>query len=235
MTPPSYPLRPVNGGPLPNARPKTGNWSYEPKLNGWRAWVHTPTGTMFNRKNEPLSIAKEFAPVLDRLRASRLPLVWLDVEALERRHNLGRGSLVVLDFAPGTYEGGYHLPPTLTYNERQTVMYEMLNESELAVSWDYLHHPPPEDSLLTFPYAFTDYGIPAPSANASRPEPRAPFPGEDLDGIHTGWHLLQQVNRALQTELFEGFVAKRTDSKYPCQLRSPDQEFPYWMKHRWQF
>jgi hypothetical protein len=47
ITPITYPARPINGGPLPNARPKQGVWYYEPKYNGWRALVHIPTGTMF--------------------------------------------------------------------------------------------------------------------------------------------------------------------------------------------
>ena len=42
-TPPTYPARPVNGGAFPRALPKRGTWSYEPKLNGWRTLVHTPT------------------------------------------------------------------------------------------------------------------------------------------------------------------------------------------------
>ena len=49
MNPITYPARPINGGPLEKARPKHGEWFYEPKYNGWRALVHVPTGTMFNR------------------------------------------------------------------------------------------------------------------------------------------------------------------------------------------
>src|ERR1043165_28768 len=102
MTPPTYPLRPVNGGPLPKALPKTGRWIYEPKYNGWRTLVHVPTGAMFNRKCEPLSIASEFAQGV-ALRQSALDadaFEWADCEALERRHGIGRGSLIVLDVIP---------------------------------------------------------------------------------------------------------------------------------------
>lgn len=56
MNPPSYPLRPINGGPLPRARPKSGTWLYEPKINGWRAIVNTRTGAMWNRHGKRLSI-----------------------------------------------------------------------------------------------------------------------------------------------------------------------------------
>ena len=69
ITPPCYPARPVNGGPLPKAQPKHGDWVWEPKVNGWRAWEHAPTGAMFNRENKPLSIAAEFAPVCARIQA----------------------------------------------------------------------------------------------------------------------------------------------------------------------
>ena len=96
--PPYYPARPVNGGPLPKAFPKSGDWTLEGKYNGWRAWVHNPTGAMFNRKLEPLSISHEFKPALTKL--NKLPWEWSDVEALERRHNIGRGSLILLDYLP---------------------------------------------------------------------------------------------------------------------------------------
>ncbi|WP_207910725.1 DNA ligase-like domain-containing protein [Chthoniobacter flavus] len=67
-------------------------------MNGWRALIHTPTGTMWNRHGALLTIADCFWPALASLAklASR-GLVWADCEALERRHNLGRGTLVVLD------------------------------------------------------------------------------------------------------------------------------------------
>jgi hypothetical protein len=56
---------------------------------------------MWNRHGALLTIADCFRPALASLAklASR-GLVWADCEALERRHNLGRGTLVVLDFVP---------------------------------------------------------------------------------------------------------------------------------------
>ncbi len=94
----TYPARPIQGGRLELAPPKRGQWYAEPKLNGWRALIHTPTGTMWNRHGALLTIADCFRPALAALAnlASR-GLVWADCEALERRHNLGRGTLVVLD------------------------------------------------------------------------------------------------------------------------------------------
>ena len=50
---------------------------------------------MFNRHNEPLSIQSEFKDALDV--ACRLPFEWLCTEALERRHKIGQGSLIILD------------------------------------------------------------------------------------------------------------------------------------------
>ncbi len=103
MTPPliAYPARPIQGGRLELAPPKRGLWYAEPKLNGWRALIHTPTGTMWNRHGALLKIADCFQPALAAL-AKLAPrgLVWADCEALERRHNLGRGTLVVLDVIP---------------------------------------------------------------------------------------------------------------------------------------
>ena len=108
ITPPTYPARPVNGGPFEKALPKTGDWYYEPKYNGWRAWVHAPTRTMFNRHGELLSIAHTFDAVLNDIQARHnAEMPWLDVEALGRRHDIGRGSLIILDYlpsSPGTYK-----------------------------------------------------------------------------------------------------------------------------------
>lgn len=49
------------------------------------------------------------------------------------------------------------------------------------------------------------------------------------------WSILQECNKLWNAEIFEGFVAKRLDSPYPRQLRSPNQETPHWIKHRWEF
>ena len=104
MTAPSlltFPARPIQGGRLELAPPKRGLWFAEPKLNGWRALIHTPTGTMWNRHGTLLTIADCFRPALAALaKLANRGLVWADCEALERRHNLGRGTLVVLDVIP---------------------------------------------------------------------------------------------------------------------------------------
>ena len=115
----TYPARPIRGGRLELAPPKRGLWYAEPKLNGWRALIHTPSGTMWNRHGALLTIADCFRPALGALAklASR-GLVWADCEALERRHNLGRGTLVVLDVIP---ESG-----TPIYTARRAILESLL-------------------------------------------------------------------------------------------------------------
>jgi ATP-dependent DNA ligase len=130
----TYPARPTQGGRLELAPPKRGLWYAEPKLNGWRALIHTPTGTMWNRHGDLLTIADCFRPALTALaKLADQGLVWADCEALERRHNLGRGTLVVLDFVP---ESG-----APTYEQRRTVL-ESLLQSNTVFSGDTKHPVP---------------------------------------------------------------------------------------------
>ncbi len=56
----TFPARPIQGGKLDKAPKKTGLWFAEPKFNGWRALVHCPSGTMWNRHGGRLSIEREF-------------------------------------------------------------------------------------------------------------------------------------------------------------------------------
>jgi len=231
--PPSFPLRPVNGGPLHHAQPKHGLWDYGPKLNGWRAWVHPATRRMFNRENEPLSITENFAPVLDRLQthASHLP-DWLDVEALSRRVPVGKGSLIILD-TPGSAG----VPPAI-YEARQEVLYNILvNERGIAIPWAHEQFAPPSNELLMFAVTYADAALQADQIRRGLFDtPRDAGQAIDPNLFPTAaWSRLQAVNKALGCELFEGLVAKRIDSLYPLQLRSPTIEFPFWMKHRWAF
>lgn len=102
MTPISYPARPRQGGPLEVAIQagayRSNDVRFQPKYNGWRAMLHTPTGAMFNRHGEPIvgEVVREFSAAVAK--ASRFPFEWLDVEALERRHEIGKGALIVLDW-----------------------------------------------------------------------------------------------------------------------------------------
>jgi len=206
INPPTYPARPVNGGPLEQALkfPRPGRWLYEPKVNGWRALVHVPTGRMFNRKLEPLSIAGEFTKAIERLRELDIA-DWLDCEAFERRHGIGKGALVVLDVPV----------PQLTYLQRRKMIEAAVGEH---------------------------YGIPNWEETLTEGDIRYAWAWEHLcdniDGpvdITNIWTRLQEINRRLGCEFYEGLVAKRADSLYPMQLRSPDEEFAGWTKHRWAF
>jgi hypothetical protein len=114
LTPPTYPARPIDGGALTGAPAKIGEWRAEPKYNGWRALVHIPSGAMFNRQLERLSIQNEFATALAQLRAifSNSLVEWADGEALERRHAVARGTLIVLDL----------VIPHATYAQRRAAL-----------------------------------------------------------------------------------------------------------------
>jgi hypothetical protein len=223
VTPPFYPARPVNGGPLPKALPKSGEWTLEGKYNGWRAWVHNPTGAMFNRKLEPLSISHEFEPALEQLRA--LPWEWSDVEALERRHKIGQGSLILLDYLP--------VDPAEIYTARKNFIHlcaTMVGGIEVHKE---LHRPIANNRVyLPMTWRCVPHGPPDEVPNVS------------FDSRHSSlqlWDILQQCNAALGgngrcgTHFWEGVVAKRNDSLYPRQRRNAELDFPFWMKHRWAF
>jgi hypothetical protein len=219
ITPPFYPARPVNGGPLPRALPKSGDWTLEGKYNGWRAWVHNPTGAMFNRKLEPLSIRHEFAPALEKLRA--LPWEWSDVEALERRHNIGRGSLILLDY----------LPPEPLAGEIYTARKMHIHLCAGVVGGIEVHkelNKPIANNRVYLP--MTWQCVPHGPSNMTPDSRRASL---------QLWDILQQCNRALGckpgSDFWEGLVAKRNDSIYPRQRRNAELDFPFWMKHRWAF
>lgn len=89
----TYPARPTQRGRLALASPKRGLWYAEPKLNGWRALTHMPTGRMWNRHGALLTSEDCFQPALAALaKLATRGLVWAGCEALERRHNLGCGT-----------------------------------------------------------------------------------------------------------------------------------------------
>jgi hypothetical protein len=151
---------------------------------------------MWNRHGEPLSIAGEFDAALDRLH--KLSTVyngcglieWWDVEALDRRHELGRGTLIVLDIM----EGG-------TLMERRRRFAWMMRPISFG--------PPSSFDPIMRLYQFDDWQNP--------------------------WMALQMANTACGCQFFEGLVAKRTDSPYELQLRSPEEETTNWLKCRWKF
>lgn len=207
---PTYPARPVNGGPLPDAPNKSGEWFYEPKYNGWRALVHIPTGTMFNRKGVRLSVEKEFSAALDKLHAawrSNRAFQWVDCEALERRHNIGRGTLIVLDAIP-------EKRGICSANQLQVPDYQSRRRwLELDIP---LHTPltgvPTDNSL----YLVQNWSQPV------------------VEALEI-WQNLKYLNHLAGCEFYEGVVAKRADSLYPIQLLNPERECAAWVKYRWRW
>ena len=102
MTPPTYPARPINGGPLDRALPKTAPTVWDDKYNGWNILAHIESGRCYNRHLQPLSITLEFKIALATLRTTlnAEAFKWANCEGLERRHGIGRGTLIVYDVLP---------------------------------------------------------------------------------------------------------------------------------------
>lgn len=205
MNPITYPARPINGGPLDKVLPKSGAWCYEPKYNGWRALLHVPTGTLFNRKGQRLSIEQEFSTAIASIQeltghGRDREFSWLDCEALERRLPIGKGSLLILD------------APLLAqqYITRRRILHNAFGILNIYAARD---GSLADNSVHSVPW----------------------FDGESGLGPDVLWQRLQEENTRLRCQFYEGLVAKRADSRYPIQLRSPSEEFPFWVKHRWQF
>ena len=136
----SYPARPIQGGKLDRAPKKIGLWYAQPKYNGWRAVVHCPSGTMWNRHGGRLSIAHEFDAALRELKKlSERGLVWADCEAMERRHKVGRRSLIVLDLIADS--------ESPTYEERRAFLESLLPLERMSLGEGTM----PEDSVLLAP------------------------------------------------------------------------------------
>ena len=140
----TFPARPIQGGRLELAPPKRGLWFAEPKLNGWRAMIHTPTGTMWNRHGALLTIAECFRPALANLRLlAGAGIVWADCETLERRHNLGRGTLLVLDLVP---QSG-----ALSYLERRQLLESLLESPAVFADGEPNAAHVPQNAAILIP------------------------------------------------------------------------------------
>ena len=201
-----YPARPANGGALVTESVRH-DWSYEDKYNGWRAIVHVPTSTMFNRKGERLSIEEEFEKALGTLRLT--DFTWLDCEALERRHGIGRGSLIVLD---GIGHRKINDFAGLPYTTRRQMLGGLVSMGELEEPEQC------EPNQVYLANACIGYG------ESSSGEPAT-----------CRYQEMQDANKRVGCQFYEGLVAKKPDSIYPKQFRNPDLTFPFWVKHRWAF
>ena len=94
----TFPARPTQGGRF-NPDILIGDWRYQPKYNGWRAFIDLPEDQVFNRHGEPMSIGDCFRRAIDSIREDCLAvgIRYLDAEALERRFDSCRGALILLD------------------------------------------------------------------------------------------------------------------------------------------
>src|SRR6266404_5776072 len=116
-------------------------------------------------------------------------------KALERRHNIGRGSLIILDA----------VVPTLIASERHQ---SLVNEAGRC-GWEHfcLGQRPEENRVyLCQQVAMSD-------ASPS---------GKNL--LTDWWGCMQVQNKQWNADFYEGLVAKRADALYPIQLRSPKAE-----------
>lgn len=214
MTPPTYPMRPLNGGrPLPaifeSRYLRDTRWYFEPKVNGWRGLLQVATGYLWNRHGQPSSLGPEFAAAITFLRALPSPFPWLDVEMMERRSPLLRGTLIILDGLPLQVPQASLVDSLMPHCERR----RRLREAGLTE----LPHLPASDLPLPPAVMLPTY---QPAALA--------------DAIQL-WDALREANRTLGAELYEGVVAKRYDSPYTHQSRNASVESPHWVKHRWAF
>lgn len=201
----TYPARPIQGGRLELAPSKRGVWFAEPKVNGWRAVVHTPSGTMWNRHGTKLTIAHCFKEALEDLcELAHAGLLWADCEALERRHDVARGTLIVLDAIPAS--------PSFTpaYTERRAFLQSLGIAKERFSSG--IHTGDERPLLLT-----------------------TSVPTCDHNELLAFYQSLREANRKLGVDFFEGIVMKRGVSRYPVQLRSSTEECREWVKHRFLF
>jgi len=199
----TYPARPIQGGRLELAPPKRGEWFSEPKFNGWRTLVHTPSGTMWNRQGKRLTIAHCFREALDELLdRSEEGLLWADCEALERRHDIARGTLIVLDAVPADPQF------TPSYRERRAFLESLGIPQERFSSG--INEGGEQALLLTT-------SLPPCSQNE----------------LLAFYQALREANHRLKSPFFEGIVMKKADAPYPVQLRNSTEECRAMIKHRY--
>lgn len=176
----TYPMRPLNGGNFELAGKRFGKWIYQGKYNGWRCLIHVPTRTMWNRHGQILSIAQDFSKALDKLKKSDLE--WIDAEALQRRHNIGKGSLIIFD-----------TPCSISYEKRRILL---------------------ENNFTILPY--TDM-----------PKENDVYLAPDYNNPFELWEELRN------NPLYEGIVAKKSNSLYSMQTISPNKVSGQWIKYRY--
>lgn len=160
---------------------------------------------MFNRHNEPLSIQSEFREALDV--ACRLPFEWLCTEALERRHKIGQGSLIILDTP---IKGGF-------LARKNIIKAAALGNGGCLEHTIQGIDTPLENNRVYLPLTLPEY-------EKGRRSAELLF-----------WTALGAANVILGCEFFEGLVCDKDNAEFPMQLRDAEMKFPFCTKHRWQF
>jgi hypothetical protein len=164
--------------------------------------IHAPSGCVWNRHGEWSTLAPELTKPIRLMRDAGV--VWAHCEVLGRRHEIAKGSIVILDTI---LEGR----PEATWMERRTHMVCELN-------------------LPTQPLEPEEFEEKTIYLVATRM-----FDGKN--DLMEFWDQIKSLAGDVKPEnqFYEGLVAWRTDRPYPIQTRSPGEECPAVMKHRWRY
>jgi hypothetical protein len=198
------PPAPLNGGALDTAPRKVGEWIWQPKIDDWRAIIHTPTGTVWNQYGQLSSISGKFETALRHLQEGcegRPRLEWLDVGMMENRNDLMRGCIVVLDL----------IEANTPFIARRAV---------LRICFPVL--PVDVADLLR-----TTGGQVRDSIYLINQWENVETPADALK--RQQW--LKSQNEHIGHKFYEGLVAKKENSPYPF-FQSPKTQTPDWIKHR---
>lgn len=198
-----FPPAALNGGPLDTAPPKVGEWVWQPKVDDWRAVIHTPTMTVWNQYGKLSSITDKFSVALNWLRniqSEETQYEWLDVGMMENRHDLMRGCIIVFDLIVAGQEFWLR-------RERLEAMFPVLPVvSHLLAK----HGGQVRDAV----YLISQWEV-----------------SEALVEPIDIYQHLQAENERIGHKFYEGLVAKKADSLYAFG-RAPKQTIPTWIKHR---
>lgn len=204
----TYPMRPTSGGPLHLRQPYDDAWRLEPKLNGERLVVHVDyeSGT---------------STVWNRQgRLSSHRSIW--EKAMHRLVQITRESFITwwdcegLGLRHAVGRGTLILLDWIPSTPDVHPAWAQRKAFLASLAWDRSHVTPWSGHLV----------------NADR---LTVLPDWNDAEARTAIVAMQAQNAQCGAELYEGVVAKRKDSRYPIQLRSPDETNPYWIKHRWHF
>lgn len=197
-----FPPAPLNGGPLDSAPAKIGEWVWQPKVDDWRAVIHTPTGTVWNQYGQVSSISNKFGLALDRiLVATHSAAEWLDVGLMENRHDLMRGCIIVLDL----------IEPGLVQWQRRARLSAMFPALPFDVSRLLAEtHGQIRDSV----FLISEWDNVETNADALKRQ---------------DW--LKTENEIIGHKFYEGLVAKVRSSLYQYGAK-PKRKCATWIKHR---